>query len=183
MSRRFQNWLILLGVATLTLITDWATKALVADNLAPNESWHPPISFLRRVFSLTYTTNTGAAFGLFPKQGFLFIVIALVVVIAIIFYYRHLPAGYGLVRLALGLQLGGALGNLVDRLRQGYVIDFIDLNFWPLQDWAVFNLADSAIVVGVGLLALTMLREDTNDKDSETSSSENDTISEPGTLS
>lgn len=181
MSRRFQNWLILLGITTLTLIADRVTKSLVANNLALNESWHPPVSFLRRIFSLTYTTNTGAAFGLFPNQGFLFIVIALVVATAIIFYYRHLPAGYGLVRLALGLQLGGALGNLADRLRQGYVIDFVDLNFWPLQDWAVFNLADSAIVVGVSLLALAMLREDTMGEDLQTLSPENDVVGEPDT--
>jgi signal peptidase II len=173
----------LLGVATLTLVADWVTKTIVACNLVLNESWQPPATFLRRVFSLTYTTNTGVAFGLFPNQGFLFIIIAFIVITAIIFYYRHLPAGYGTVRLALGLQLGGALGNLIDRLRQGYVIDFIDLNFWPLQDWAVFNLADSAIVVGVGLLALAMLREDIDDKDKEAPAPESDAAGEPGVFS
>jgi signal peptidase II len=183
LSRRSQNWLILLGVATLTLIADRVTKTIIAHNLALNESWQPPASFLQHIFSLTYTTNTGAAFGLFPDQGFLFIVIAFVVITAIIFYYRHLPAGYGTVRLALGLQLGGALGNLIDRLRQGYVIDFIDLNFWPLQNWAVFNLADSAIVLGVGLLALIMLREDIDDKGKETSVPESDAAGEPGAFS
>jgi signal peptidase II len=183
LSRRFQNWFILLMVTTLTLVVDRVSKIIVANSLNLNTSWHPPTPLLQRLFSLTYTTNTGAAFGLFPDQGLLFIVIALVVVTAIIFYYRHLPAGYGLVRLALGLQLGGALGNLIDRLRQGYVIDFIDLNFWPLQDWPVFNLADSAIVVGVGLLAITMLREDVSDQDEETASLEGDAASEPGTSS
>jgi signal peptidase II len=183
LSRKSQNWLILLAVATLTLIADRVSKTVIANNLALNASWRPPIPLVQRLFSLTYTTNTGAAFGLFPDQGIMFIVIAFMVVTAIVFYYRHLPAGYGLVRLALGLQLGGALGNLIDRLRQGYVIDFIDLNFWPLQDWPVFNLADSSIVLGVGLLALTILREDLGDQDEETPSPESDAASEPGTSS
>lgn len=158
-ARISRNWLILLGVATLTLVADRVTKTVIINNLMPNEPWQPPATVLQRIASLTYTTNTGAAFGLFPNQGVFFIVIAILVVTAIIYYYRHLPAGYGLTRLALGMQLGGALGNLVDRLRQGYVVDFVDLNFWPLHNWPVFNVADSAIVIGVCLLALCMLRE------------------------
>ena len=183
MYRRSQHWLFLLGVAALTLAADRVTKTLVADRLTLYETWHPPIPLVRGIASLTYTTNTGAAFGLFPNQGYLFIGIAFVVIAAMIIYYRHLPAGYGLTRLALGLQLGGALGNLIDRLRQGYVVDFIDFNFWPMQDWPVWNLADAAIVVGVGLLALTMLREGAEDPDSEVGSSEGDAASESGTSS
>jgi signal peptidase II len=170
-------------VATLTLIADRVTKTTIANNLPLYESWYPPVPFLKRLFIFTHTTNTGAAFGLFPKQGALFIIIAFVVITAIIYYHHHLPNGYSLVRLALGLQLGGALGNLIDRLRQGYVTDFVDLEFWPLQDWALFNLADSAIVVGVGLLALTMLREDISDWDQEATSPESDAAGEPGTFS
>ena len=86
---------------------------------------------------------------------------------AIILYYRHLPDGQRLARIALGLQLGGAVGNLVDRLRQGFVVDFIDLNFWPLHDWPVFNLADGSIVAGVTLLALLMLWEERRDRDGQ----------------
>ena len=97
---------------------------------------------------------------LFPKQGALFVLIAFIVIAAIIVYYRHLPEGYLVARVALGLMLGGALGNLIDRLRQGYVVDFADVNFWPLHNWPIFNVADSAIVVGVVLLAITMLIED-----------------------
>lgn len=183
MAHRSRNWFVLLAVVALTLVADRVSKAIISDNLRLNESWHPSIPLLRRVFSLTYTTNTGVAFGLFPDQGVLFIFIALVVVTVIIVYYRHLPHGYGLVRLALGLQLGGALGNLIDRLRQGYVIDFIDVNFWPLHNWPVFNLADSAIVVGVGLLALTMLREEAREGDEESAAAESDAAGERGTFS
>jgi signal peptidase II len=182
-SQRIRNWLILLGIAILTLAADRASKWLIAENLAPNQTWHPPIPLVQRVLSVTYTTNSGAAFGLFPDQGVLFAVIAIVVVVAIILYYRHIPTGYDLARLALGLQLGGALGNLIDRLRQGFVVDFIDLNFWPLHNWPVFNLADSAIVVGVGILAIAMLREDIKEEDQEAESSETDTAGEPSTPS
>jgi signal peptidase II len=180
LSDRSRNWLILVGIALVTLIADRFAKTIIANNLMLNQSWHPPLPMLKSVFSLTYTTNTGAAFGLFPNQGALFIIIALIVITAIIYYYRHLPTGYGLTRVALGLQLGGALGNLIDRLRQGYVVDFIDLNFWPLHNWPVFNLADSAIVVGVGLLALTMLTEDIPDPENEIEPSGGDAASEPG---
>ena len=82
-------------------------------------------------------------------------IVAIVVVAIIAVYYRHLSAGQWLVKLSLGLQLGGALGNLLDRLRYGHVIDFIDFKVWP-----VFNLADSAITVGVAILAYCLLRSE-----------------------
>ena len=181
MFHRSQNWLVLVVVAALTLIADRVTKLIVTNNLTLNETWDPPA--LYNVFSITYTTNTGAAFGLFPKQGPFFVLVAFIVITAIIVYYRYLPEGYMLARVALGLMLAGALGNLIDRLRQGYVVDFADLNFWPLQHWPVFNVADSAIVVGVGLLAITMLREDAKEQDDEIEEAETDAASEPGTSS
>jgi len=74
-------------------------------------------------------------------------------------YYRHLPSGQPLLRVALGFQLGGATGNLIDRLLRGLVVDFIDLNFWPMKNWPVSNVADICIVTGVILLALLMVWE------------------------
>ena len=183
MYRRSQHWIFLLGVAAFTLAADRVTKTIVVNRLTLYETWHPPIPLVRSIASLTYTTNTGAAFGLFPNQGYLFIGIAFVVITAMVFYYRHLPSGYGLTRLALGLQLGGALGNLIDRLRQGYVVDFIDFNFWPMQHWPIWNLADASIVVGVGILAVTMWLEGAEDPNNEIGSSEGDAASEPGTSS
>ncbi len=151
---RTRGWLALPLLALLTVLADRVTKTIIVNNLALNQSWNP-ISGLERLVSVTYVTNTGAAFGLFPDLGGVFVVIAVFVVVAILIYYHQLPQGYGLVRVALGLQLGGALGNLIDRLTLGHVIDFIDFKVWP-----VFNVADSAIVVGIGLLAWTMLREE-----------------------
>ncbi len=154
MNRIFQGRGLLLATAALVLIVDQYTKALVVRNLAVNEAW-APIPALARFFTISHVTNTGAAFGLFPDRGMLFVLIAVVVIIAIAGYYRFLPTALILVRVSLGLQLGGALGNLFDRLHYGYVVDFIDFKFWP-----VFNVADASIVVGVLILAFYLLREE-----------------------
>ena len=151
--RALRERLILIGLALLVLAADQITKRLVLTRLTLGESW-TPIPGLERFFSITHVINRGAAFGLFPDQGSLFAVIAIVVVVAILAYYRYLPGGNWLVRLSLGLQLGGAMGNLMDRLHYGYVIDFIDFKIWP-----VFNLADVSIVVGVGMLAYFLMHE------------------------
>ena len=174
---------MLLGIATLIVVADRVTKTIVAHNLMLNASWHPSTPLLQRIFSLTHITNTGAAFGLFRNMGWLFIVIHVVVIVAIVVYHRQLPAGFGWTRLALGLQMGGALGNLIDRVRQGYVVDFVDLNFWPVHNWPIFNVADSSIVVGVVFLAISMLREDAMAADGKVDSSEGEAVGETGTSS
>ena len=153
LTSRFGEKIILPTVALLTLVADQISKYLVLYNLNPGQSWNP-VASLTSWASITHVTNTGAAFGLFPDRGSFFVVIAVIVVAAIIFYYRHLPAGQWWIKVSLGLQLGGALGNLLDRLRLGYVIDFIDFKIWP-----VFNLADSAIVIGVAILAYYLLQD------------------------
>lgn len=159
MKRQIRNVLLVPGMAALVLLVDQISKYLVMTHLGEGQSWDiaPWLSpFLR----ITHTTNTGAAFGLFPQWGNFFILIAAVVIVAILVYQRYLPDGQRLVRVALGLQLGGAIGNLADRLIRGSVVDFLDLNFWPLREWPVFNLADTSIVTGVSLLALLMLWEE-----------------------
>lgn len=153
--RRF----LLPAVAGLTLVVDRISKWAVMDSLKLGESWNP-VAALERWVSLTYVTNTGAAFGLFPDHGVIFMVIAVVVIAAIIFYYRYLPGDQWLVQICLGLQLGGALGNLVDRLRYGHVIDFIDFKVWP-----VFNVADSSVFVGAVILAFYILRDREEESD------------------
>lgn len=140
---REERGLLFFGIAGLVVGLDQATKAWVRALLLPGQSlleeW--PIR-------LTYVTNTGGAFGLFPDQRLFLIVTAAIGVLAIFLYFRFPPAESSLLTLGLGLQLGGAVGNLADRIRLGHVTDFIDLRFWP-----VFNLADSSIVVGVTVLA------------------------------
>ncbi len=142
---------VLLIIALLVLTADQASKTWTIENIPLNTTREIVPNF--EWFVLTHITNAGAAFGLFPQLSLVFTFIALIVSVAIVMYYRSLPAGEWLVRLSLGLQLGGAVGNLVDRLRYGYVVDMFYARFWP-----VFNVADSAIVCGVGLLMLHLWR-------------------------
>ncbi|MCS7003444.1 MAG: signal peptidase II, partial [Dehalococcoidia bacterium] len=135
-------------VAVVIILVDQITKALVRAFLPVNTSW--PEEWLWR---LTHIHNYGAAFGLFQNLGGVFMVIAIVAAGLIVYFYRRLPPNAWIVRLALGMQLGGAIGNLIDRLHQGYVTDFFDLRPYPY----VFNIADSAIVGGVFLLAYYLL--------------------------
>lgn len=143
----------LFAISALVIVLDQITKAIVEQQMVLYTSW-APIPGLANLFQFTHAINYGAAFGLFQESGRIFAVVALIVAGVIIYYNHRLPAGHWLLRTALGLQLGGALGNLIDRMRQGYVTDFLDFGPWP-----VFNLADTAIVAGVALLALLMLQE------------------------
>lgn len=148
-------WLFL--VTAGVIIADHFTKLLVESRLALNESWVPfpeQFPFVR----ITHVSNTGAAFGLFPTGSMLFTVVAIIVSIVIVLYNYRLPADHRLLRLALGLQLGGAMGNLIDRLRLGHVTDWMDVGPWP-----VFNVADASIVAGVVVLAILMLFEQRNE--------------------
>lgn len=144
--------LVLFTIALVVLLADQASKAWVIENIPLNTTYEifPP---LKDIFVLTYITNSGAAFGMFPQLSLVFTFVALVVSCVIVWYYRSIPAGQWLVRLSLGLQLGGAIGNLIDRLRFGAVTDLLYIRYVP-----VFNFADVAIVTGVGLLMLQMWR-------------------------
>jgi signal peptidase II len=153
--KRSREWTIFaLGAAVLAL--DQLSKNWVRTSLIPGVPYDP-IPLLRPIFSFTHVTNVGAAFGLLPQLRYVYPLINVAVITFILLSYRQLPTRFALVRLSLGLELGGAAGNLVDRLVRGYVVDFVDLNFWPLQEWPVFNVADSSVVVGVVLLAAFLL--------------------------
>jgi len=150
-----RHWLFLAGVAGLTIAVDQATKAYVVAHLARGESWMP-VDVIAPYFRITHVRNTGAAFGIFPGGGQVFLAIAAVISLLILYFYRQLPRGAWLVRTALGLQLGGALGNVIDRLR----LDFAVIDFLHVPGFPVFNVADSCISIGVALLAVVMLREE-----------------------
>ena len=108
---------------------------------------------------ITHAQNTGAAFGLLPERTTLLSALSVVAVIVILYYYRQLRSESPLIATTLGLQLGGAFGNLVDRIGQGYVIDFVDVGIGPYRYWT-FNVADSSIVVGIiGVVTLLWLEE------------------------
>ena len=132
------------GVALTVLALDQLTKSVVRNGLALGESWPDPDWLVK----ITHVTNTGAAFGILQGQGVFLTVTAFVAIGAIFFYYAYPPLEHGLLRIALGLQLGGAIGNLLDRLRFGEVTDFFHFPHYP-----AFNIADSSIVVGLIVIA------------------------------
>ncbi len=145
--------LILFWLAGLVVLLDQLTKLLVENRLPLYQMW-APIPAIQELFRITHVPNTGMAFGLFPSGSSFFLIVAVVVAAAIIYYNFTLPKGQFALRLALGLQLGGALGNFVDRLRIGHVTDFLDFGPWP-----VFNVADMAIVSGAVVLGWLVLQE------------------------
>ncbi|OLC57846.1 MAG: signal peptidase II [Chloroflexi bacterium 13_1_40CM_4_68_4] len=142
-------------VAIVVFIVDRLTKNAVTDRLAPGESREVLGDYVR----ITHAQNTGAAFGLLPERTTLLSILSVVAVFVILYYYRQLRSESPLIATTLGLQLGGAFGNLIDRLTQGYVVDFIDVGVGPYRYWT-FNVADSSIVVGIfGVIGLLWLEE------------------------
>ena len=141
---------IFLAIMTTVLVVfvDRLTKLFFSDLLVYGES----LPIIRNVFHMTMVHNTGIAFGFFKDQGITFIVIPIVAVVLLVFniyYYRQNKEALSRVYIvAFSLILGGAMGNLIDRILYGHVIDFIDFRVWP-----VFNIADSAITIGAILIA------------------------------
>jgi signal peptidase II len=145
-----------LGVAAFVVVLDQFTKRLAEERLERTGIRSVPLPAVGDVLRFTYVENRGAAFGLLQDQTAFFVLVGLVVIGVIAASYRYLPRSGFLLHLALGLQLGGAIGNLIDRVRQGYVVDFVDFGYHA-NWWPVFNVADSAIVIGVALLAFNAL--------------------------
>ena len=144
--------------AALVLAADQVTKYLVATNVPLGGTWSP-LPGSQPLFQVVHAYNTGAAFGLFQNMNPVFIGVAIVVSTGLIVYARQVGSDQRLMGVALGFALGGALGNLVDRVRLGQVLDFIDIGFGPTR-WYTSNIADASIVLGVILLGLATLRDD-----------------------
>lgn len=140
-------WLFVLPLTVVIL--DQFSKYIVVENMSLGES----IPIIEEVFHLTYILNPGAAFGMFAHNRLFFIAIAVVVIGIIIWARKEILASPWEVKAGCGLFLGGAIGNLIDRARQGLVIDFFDFRIWP-----VFNIADIAICIGVGLIIWNLLK-------------------------
>lgn len=137
-------------ITLILLSVDQFSKYIIRQKMSLAES----IPIIKSVFHITYVENRGIAFGLFPQGSSLFIVISLIIILVIIFFERKKVIKSLKKRFCLGLILGGALGNLIDRLRFGFVIDFLDFRIWP-----VFNLADSGVCIGGILMVFFLLRK------------------------
>ncbi len=152
MKRYLRDYSILLGLGAVIVGLDQWTKWLVRIHLPFEGTWLPEnMSWLAPYARIVNWSNSGAAFGSFQNGNTVFTILAILVIAAIIYYFPRVdPKDWGL-RLAMGLQLGGAAGNLVDRLFIGKVTDFISIGTFP-----VFNVADSSISVGVAVLLLSV---------------------------
>ena len=147
-----------LAAFVTSLVLDVVTKHLVIQNL----SFSDRIPVIDGFFYLTHVRNAGAAFGLFATAPVelrltFFVGVASIAIVIIISFFRKLAPGDRLAALALGLILGGAIGNLIDRIRFMEVVDFLHFRLWGGYTWPDFNVADTCIVVGVGVLVLELL--------------------------
>ena len=147
--------LSVLAIVFFLILADQAIKFLVVSLMELGES----IPVFAGIFHITYIENPGAAFGLFANQRLVFIVAGLLVIAAACLMYRRLMSEKAIIRWGVALLLGGAVGNLIDRLRIGGVIDFLDFRIWP-----VFNIADIGICVGVALLMYALIYDTEKEK-------------------
>ena len=140
-------WLSLGAIALSAVVADQVTKHIVAGNLSLGESLH-----VVGPFSIRHVENSGIAFGLFSSATAAVIVVTTIAVGWMLVYFARSGARHPVLPVALGLVIGGSVSNLADRVRLGYVTDFLDFRYWP-----AFNLADSFIVIGVGILLVALL--------------------------
>jgi signal peptidase II len=143
LKKHIKEYLFLIPVSGTIVLLDQITKNLVRSNLAQGASWSPWL-WLAPYVRIVHWYNTGVAFGLLQGQNLIFTVVAVIIALSIFFFYPRFTNEDWLLRLALALQLGGAIGNLIDRITIGHVVDFISVGNLP-----VFNIADAGITCGV----------------------------------
>lgn len=147
------------SVAIIILLVDYLTKWVVRVRLDPTQSVEIIPGYLR----LSYWQNSGVAFGLFDAvasvwKPYILAALAVAAVVAIVVYGGHMPPERRLLRASLAIIIGGILGNLADRIVRGYVIDFIDFHIYDTFHWPTFNVADSAITIGIALLLIDTVK-------------------------
>ena len=151
----------LLSVITLIVVAiDQATKLYVDAHFRLYET----VPVIRGFFHFTYVRNKGAAFGILADNAIripFFITVSIIAILGILWYIKRIRDDQRLALISLSLIFSGALGNLIDRIRLGEVIDFLDV-FWKQHHWPAFNIADSAITIGVALLFIEMWRDERN---------------------
>ncbi len=157
MKRKY--WVLLIFCLGVLLLDQW-TKSVVVQRLP----LYQRVEVIQGFFNLTHVRNTGGAFGIFGGEkggvgSMLFVVVSLLAIGAILFLFIRIREDEKILALSFSLVLSGAIGNLIDRLRYGEVVDFLDFHL-STYHWPAFNVADSAICVGIGLMALELLRRD-----------------------
>lgn len=167
------NWydaLRLLFFSGIIIGLDQWTKSLVLKNLPFLDSWLPErLSGLAPYARIVHWHNSGAAFGMFQNGNLVIMVLAIIASLFIIYYFPQIEKEEWPIRLAMIFQLAGALGNLIDRIRFGYVIDFISVGNFP-----VFNVADSSITIGVAILIIGIIIEELKDRKNSQHEEENE---------
>lgn len=149
---------LMIILAAVIIGLDQITKGLVRSNLEFGQIWMP-WDWLLPYARIIHISNTGAAFGLFKGANTIFMILAVIVAGAIIYYFPSVSKKDWIVRVALSMQLAGALGNLIDRIAIGHVTDFVSVGNFP-----VFNVADASITVGVGVLIIGMWVQEKREK-------------------
>ncbi len=150
MKKYFWDYVFLLGIAGFIVVVDQWTKYLVRTQIPFAGSWSPFV-WLEPYVRIVHWQNTGAAFGMLQGFGLVFAILAVIVSIAILYYFPHVPGNEWAIRLAMAMQLGGAVGNLIDRIMIGTVTDFVSVG-----TFAVFNVADACISVGTVILIVAV---------------------------
>jgi signal peptidase II len=158
LKKALKSYSFLIPIAAIIVILDQWTKSIVRQNLAFGEMWMP-LQWLSPYARIVHWYNTGVAFGLFQDKNLLFSILALLISVFLIIFYPKLTEEDWFLRIALGLQLGGSLGNLTDRITIGHVTDFISVGNFP-----VFNIADSSISVGVVVMIIGLWIEEKKEK-------------------
>ena len=167
-------WQILLISIVIVALDQW-TKSLVRANIPLGGMWLPEsLEWLHPYARIVHWYNTGAAFGMFKDGSMVFTVLAFIVIGLILYYYPQVETADWSLRIAMSMQLGGATGNLIDRLTIGHVTDFISIGTFP-----VFNVADACISVGAAILFLGILITENNERRKKRETSDQD--NPPGT--
>jgi signal peptidase II len=156
--KRTLQYLLLFGIAAIVIILDQWSKTLIRQNLALGEEIYP-IAFLAPFFRFTFWQNTGAAWGIFQNANIPLLILSSIIAVFIILYYHKAFDEPLIYRISMGLLLGGAVGNIIDRIQLGYVTDFIAVGRFP-----VFNVADSCVTIGVFLMLLGLLIQEHKEK-------------------
>lgn len=153
---RAKRLTLIVAIATFITFLDQLSKFFIRTELRLKETW-TPIAAIGSWFRIVHWRNSGVAFGLFPGYGWLMTLIGLVVLTLVVIFYKPVLSGAPWLAVAIGLQYGGAIGNMIDRINPGvgYVVDFIWIGNFP-----VFNFADTAVTIGAGILLLCLWLED-----------------------